>query len=56
MVASLAISVGVIAVLSGGLLAGRDDPGVSDRPGRSGNAYRDQGDLHLRARRAASRL
>jgi hypothetical protein len=48
-IASLAISVGVIALLSGGLLAGRDDPGVSTATTGPGTHYRDQGDLHLRA-------
>jgi hypothetical protein len=48
-VASLAISIGVIAVLSGGLLAGRDDPGVSTRQSGPGRGFRDQGDLHLHA-------
>jgi hypothetical protein len=48
--ASLAVSIGVIALLSGGLAGGRDDPGISVRgdtvPGR---AYPDQGDRHLSA-------
>jgi hypothetical protein len=48
-VASLAISIGVIAVLSGGLLAGRDDPGVSTSQSGPGTGFRDQGDLHLHA-------
>lgn len=47
-VAALAISIGVIAVLSGGLLAGRDDPGVSAGQAGPGTPYRDLGDLHLR--------
>jgi hypothetical protein len=47
-VAALAISIGVIALLSGGLLAGRDDPGLSGGQGGPGTPYRDQGDLHLR--------
>jgi Protein of unknown function (DUF3105) len=46
-VASLAISIGVIAVLSGGLLAGRDDPGVTTSQNGPGTGFRDQGDLHL---------
>ncbi len=45
---SLAIAVGVIAALSGGLLAGRDDPGISDAPAGPGTAFRDQGDTYLR--------
>lgn len=48
-VASLALSIGVIAVLSGGLLAGRDAPGVSVGQVGPGTAYRDQGDEHLKA-------
>lgn len=47
-VAALAISIGVIAVLSGGLLAGRDDPGVSAGQSGPGTRFRDQGNLHLR--------
>jgi hypothetical protein len=45
---SLAISIGVIAVLSGGLLAGRDDPGVSGTGVGPGLQFRDQGHVHLR--------
>ena len=45
---SLAISIGVIAFLSGGLLAGRDDPGVSGKGVGPGVQFRDQGDVHLR--------
>lgn len=48
MVAALAIAVGVIAVLSGGLLAGRDNPGVSAGSSGPGAVSRDQGDAHLR--------
>ncbi len=48
MVVSVAIAVGVIAVLSGGLLAGRDNPGVSDAPGGPGVRFHDQGDTYLR--------
>jgi hypothetical protein len=47
-VASLAIAIGVIAVLSGGLLAGRDTPGVTGPGAGPGVAIRDQGDVHLR--------
>jgi hypothetical protein len=47
-VAAFAISIGVIAVLSGGLLAGRDDPGVSAGQSGPGTQFRDQGNLHLR--------
>jgi hypothetical protein len=46
--ASLAIAIGVIAVLSGGLLAGRDTPGVTGPAAGPGVAIRDQGDVHLR--------
>jgi hypothetical protein len=46
-VVSLAVSIGVIALLSGGLLAGRDDPGVAGGVTGPGTAYRDQGDMHL---------
>ncbi len=42
-VAALAIAVGVIAFLSGGLLAGRDQPGVSGDGSPVGVRYRDQG-------------
>jgi hypothetical protein len=47
-VASLAISITVITLLSGGLLAGRDDPGVSAGQSGPGTRFADQGDLHLR--------
>lgn len=47
-VAALAVAVGVIALLSGGLAGGRDDPGVSIHPGSGpGHRYRDQGAAHL---------
>jgi hypothetical protein len=45
--AALVISIGVIAFLSGGLLAGRDDPGVSGDGQPLGVQYRDLGDAHL---------
>jgi hypothetical protein len=45
---SLAISIGVIALLSGGLLAGRDTPGISGTDSGPGIAFRDQGDMQLR--------
>jgi hypothetical protein len=49
-VVSLAIAVGVIALLSGGLAGGRDDPGVdSSSGGHPGTAYRDLGDSELSA-------
>ncbi len=48
--ASLAVSIGVIALLSGGLAGGRDDPGISVSGGAvPGQAYPDQGDRHLAA-------
>jgi hypothetical protein len=46
-VAAFAISIGIIALLSGGLLAGRDDPGVSSSTGTLGVKFRDQGHAHL---------
>jgi hypothetical protein len=45
--AALAISIGVIAVLSGGLLAGRDDPGISGPSTVLGTQFPDLGDAHL---------
>jgi Protein of unknown function (DUF3105) len=46
--ASLAIAIGVIALLSGGLLAGRDAPGVAGTDQGPGIALRDQGNTQLR--------
>jgi Protein of unknown function (DUF3105) len=46
-VAAFALSIGIIALLSGGLLAGRDDPGVSASGGSLGVRYRDLGHAHL---------
>ena len=46
-VAALVITIGVIALLSGGLLAGNDDPGVSDSGAPLGVVYRDLGHAHL---------
>jgi hypothetical protein len=46
--ASLAVAIGVIALLSGGLLAGNDAPGVSGADAGPGTAYRDQGDTLLK--------
>ncbi len=49
-IASLAVSVGIIALLSGGLAGGRDHPGISVGGGAiPGHAYPDQGDRHLTA-------
>jgi uncharacterized protein DUF3105 len=47
-VASLAVAIAVIALLSGGLLAGRDSPGVSGAQSGPGVAFPDQGDARLR--------
>ena len=47
-IVSLAIAVGIIALLSGGLAGSQDDPGVTGGQPGPGIAYRDQGDLHLR--------
>lgn len=46
--ASLAIAIGVIALLSGGLLAGHDAPGISGSGSGPGVAFRDQGDVRLK--------
>ena len=49
-IVAIAVAIGVIALLSGGLAGSRDDPGVSIRTGPGpGTAYRDQGDRHLTA-------
>jgi hypothetical protein len=45
-VASLALSVGLIALLSG-FFAGRDQAGVTGTPSQLGAQFRDQGDAHL---------
>jgi hypothetical protein len=47
--ASLGVAIGVIALLSGGLLAGRDSPGVSGPESGPGVGFRDQGNAQLRA-------
>ncbi|MGH2872858.1 MAG: DUF3105 domain-containing protein [Solirubrobacteraceae bacterium] len=47
-VAALAISIGVIALLSGGLLAGHDVPGVTGATAGPGVRYADQGAAQLR--------
>jgi hypothetical protein len=44
---ALALAVGIIAVLSGGLLAGRDNPGISGQAGPLGAQFRDLGHAHL---------
>ena len=47
-ISALAIAIAIIALLSGGLLAGRDAPGVSGTAAGPGIAYPDQGDAALR--------
>lgn len=49
LIISLAISVGVIALLSGGLLAGRDNPGLYGPGGQLGVQFHDQGNGTLPA-------
>src|SRR6185312_15548912 len=46
-VASFAVAVGVVALLSGGLLAGHDSPGVSGAASGPGVAFPDQGNARL---------
>jgi hypothetical protein len=46
-IVALAITVGLIALLSGGLLAGRDSPGLYGPGGQLGVRFRDQGDAIL---------
>lgn len=46
-IASFAIAIGVIIVLSGGPLTGRDNPGVSGTTNQIGVGYRDLGDARL---------
>lgn len=48
-IASLAISIGVIAFLSGGLLVGHDTPGIKGTDSAPGVSYPDQGAAQLRA-------
>ncbi len=47
-VASFAVAIGVIALLSGGLLAGRDSPGVTGAASGPGVAFPDQGNSLLK--------
>lgn len=47
-VAGIALAIAIIALLSGGLLAGRDNPGVSDPSGGIGALFADLGHAHLR--------
>ena len=49
MVAALALAVGIIALLSGGLLAGRDSPAITGPGAGIGTLYRDLGDRPLRS-------
>ena len=54
-VAAFALAVGIIALLSGGLLAGRDNPGITGQSGPLGAQFRDLGHAHLAARRSRIR-
>ena len=47
-IVALALAIAVIALLSGGLLAGRDSPGVSGAQSGPGVPFPDQGNAHLR--------
>jgi Protein of unknown function (DUF3105) len=47
-VASFAVAIGVIALLSGGLLAGHDSPGVSGAASGPGVSFPDQGNAQLK--------
>ncbi len=53
-VAAFAVAIGVIALLSGGLLAGHDSPGVSGAASGPGVAFPDQGNAQLQARSGAA--
>ncbi len=44
---AFALAVGIIAFLSGGLLAGRDNPGITGQIGPLGAQFRDLGHAHL---------
>ena len=46
--AGFALAIAIIAMLSGGLLAGRDNPGVGGRAGGIGEVFADLGHEHLR--------
>jgi hypothetical protein len=46
-VVSLAIAIGVIVLLSGGPLTGRDNPGITGPSTQLGIGFRDLGDAHL---------
>ena len=45
--AAFGVAIGVIALLSGGLLAGHDSPGVSGAASGPGVAFPDQGNAQL---------
>lgn len=45
---SFAIAIGVIVLLSGGPLSGRDNPGLTGPINQIGLAFRDLGDAHLK--------
>jgi hypothetical protein len=49
-IAAFVLAVGIIALLSGGLLAGRDAPGITGQGTGIGTVYRDLGDMHLHPR------
>jgi hypothetical protein len=46
-IVAFALAVGIIALLSGGLLAGRDNPGITGQNGPLGAQFRDLGHAHL---------
>lgn len=48
-IAAFVVAVAIIALLSGGLLAGRDTPGISGPETGIGTVYRDLGHAHLRS-------
>jgi hypothetical protein len=51
-VAAFAVAIGVISLLSGGLLAGHDSPGVSGAASGPGVAFPDQGNAQLKPAQA----
>ena len=54
-IVALAVAIAVIALLSGGLLAGRDNPGVSGAQSGPGVPFPDQGNARLRPGQAPPR-
>jgi hypothetical protein len=54
-VAAFAVAIGAIALLSGGLLAGHDSPGVSGAASGPGVAFPDQGNAQLKPGQARPR-